>query len=123
MTRKVRLTPAAEQDIADLLDRSADQFGDAGRDRYEHLLETALRALAEGHPNGSRERPELGPGLFAYHLRHSRGRARLGGGRAVGRPRHFLIYRHPSHDLVLVLRVLYDAMDLARHVEDDPPGP
>jgi toxin ParE1/3/4 len=121
VTRKVRLTSAAQQDIAELLDRSADQFGDAGRERYERLLETALRALAEGHPNGSRECPELGPGLFAYHLRHSRERAQ-GGGRAVGRPRHFLIYRHPSDDLVLVLRVLYDAMDLARHVEDDPLG-
>jgi toxin ParE1/3/4 len=41
----------------------------------------------------------------------------------VRNPRHFIVYRRRTPDLVTVLRVLHDAMDLARHLEgagEDP---
>jgi toxin ParE1/3/4 len=47
----LRLTGPAEQDIASILDWGAGHFGDAGRRRYEALIETALRDVAD-EPGG-----------------------------------------------------------------------
>lgn len=113
---RLRLTAPARRDIAALLDWSAEHFGAAGRRRYEALLEAALRDItADPLRAGSREEPKLAPGLRIYHLRQSRDRAKLREG-AVRSPRHILIYRRTSEEIVTVLRVLHDAMDLVRHV-------
>ncbi|HPB73357.1 MAG TPA: hypothetical protein PLX71_10305, partial [Phycicoccus sp.] len=61
-------------------------------------------------------RPDLGDGVFAWHLARSRTHPR---GRRVRNPRHFLICRREG-DLLVVGRVLHDAMDLSQHV--DPGG-
>jgi toxin ParE1/3/4 len=118
---RLRLTGPAVQDIASILDWSAGHFGDASRRRYEALIETALRDVADepGRP-GSRELPEaFGPGRRVYHLRLSRDRVRMSGGR-VDAPRHMLVYRTIPPETVVILRVLHDAMDLVRHL---PAGP
>jgi toxin ParE1/3/4 len=118
---RLRLTGPAEQDIASILDWSAGHFGDAGRRRYEALIETALRDVADepGRP-GSRELPEtFGPGRRVYHLRLSRHRARTSDGR-VGAPRHMLVYRTIVPETVVILRVLHDSMDLVRHLPAAP---
>lgn len=113
-----RLSAAAQTDLIDILAWTDANFGASARVRYEALLVTALRDLASQPKRpGSRERPELGPGVRSWHLRLSRERARTNTG-IVRQPRHFLIYRIES-DVIVVGRVLHDAMELARHLDED----
>ena len=109
-----RLTHAARADIASILAWSHEQFGEEARKRYEALIATAIRDAASSSGDGGHTpRPELGAGVFSWHL--SRSRAHAPGGK-VHRPRHFLICRRDGDTLVNG-RVLYDAMNLRRHVD------
>ena len=111
----LRIAAQAAEDIAALLAHTDDRFGQLARLRYETLIVTALRDIArEPERMGSIARPELGPDIRSYHLRHSRERARTEDG-AVRRPRHLLLYRHAAADVVGIGRVLHDAMELERH--------
>lgn len=110
-----RLTHSAQADIVSILAWSDEQFGVEARKRYEALIATAIRdAAASTDDGGHPPRPELGNGVFAWHLSQSRVQAP---GR-VRRPRHFLICRRDGEVLV-VGRVLHDAMDLRRHVDPE----
>ncbi|HEY3796871.1 MAG TPA: type II toxin-antitoxin system RelE/ParE family toxin [Caulobacteraceae bacterium] len=114
----MRLTTFAEDDIVDILAWSRAQFGEAAARRYESLITSAMADLiADPFRPGSADRPELGPGARSWHLRTSRRRVGRGD-RGVGRPRHLLIYRIET-DVVVVGRVLHDAMELTRHLPDD----
>lgn len=122
-----RLTHAARTDIVSIIAWSHEQFGEGARKRYETLIATAIRdaAASRSEDGGRAPRPELGEGVFSWHL--SRSRARAPGG-TVHRPRHFLICRRDG-DTLVIGRVLHDAMDLRRHVdprqtwdEDDRPS-
>ena len=117
---RLRLTGPAKRDIASILDWSAEHFGDAGRRRYEALIETALRDVAtEPLRRGSRELPPaFGQGYRMHHLRLSRDRARTAGS-GVGVPRHLLVYRAVPPEMVVILRVLHNSMDLLRHLPSD----
>ncbi|MGH3447843.1 MAG: type II toxin-antitoxin system RelE/ParE family toxin [Nocardioidaceae bacterium] len=110
---RYRLTHAAQADITSILAWSHDQFGEQARERYEALITTAIRdAATRSDEVGQTVRPELGEGVFSWHLAQSR--ARSPGGN-VHRPRHFLICRRDG-DVLLVGRVLHDAMELRRHL-------
>jgi toxin ParE1/3/4 len=113
---RYRLSDAAQADVIDLLAWSQEQFGEVARLRYESLIVAALRDVASQPDRpGSIKRPELGAGVRSWHLRLSRDH--LGAGAAVARmPRHFLIYRFEP-GLLVVGRVLHDAMELARHLD------
>jgi toxin ParE1/3/4 len=103
-----------------MFDRSAAGFGISARRRYEALVEAALADLqTEPIRLGSLDRAELGVGVRTYHLRNSRARAKTKDG-VVRNPRHLIAYEF-DQTRVLILRVLHDAMDLARHVQ--PPDP
>lgn len=109
---RYRLTHAAQADIVSILAWSHEQFGAEARRRYESLIATAIRDVAERSDSvGHTPRPELGEGVFSWHLAQSRTRSPGG---TVHRPRHFLICRHEA-DLLVVGRVLHDAMELRRH--------
>lgn len=112
---RYRLSQAAENDIVEALAWSQEQFGDQARRNYEALIVAALRDMA-ADPIGAaaRERPELGPGVLSWHLRASRSSTTT----RVGRPRHLFLYRLDD-DMVVVGRMLHDAMELERHMEDD----
>lgn len=114
---RLRLSRAAETDIIDILAWSQSRFGDAVRRRYERLIVVALSDIASDpfRPGGI-ARPELGVGVRSWHLRVSRRRAAESGA-VVARPRHFIIYRQADTDLVVVGRVLHDAMELERHLQ------
>ncbi len=117
MTR-YRLTHAAQADILSILAWSHDQFGEEARQRYEALITAAIRDAATRNDElGRTPRPELGDGVFSWHLVQSRRRSRAG---KVHRPRHFLICR-PDGDVLVVGRVLHDAMELRQHL--DPQWP
>lgn len=111
---RYRLTHAAQSDIVAILAWSHERFGAEARKRYEALIGTAIRdAAARSDEVGHTARPELGDGVFSWHLAQSRSRSPGG---AVHRPRHFLICRRDG-DLLVVGRVLHDAMELRRHLD------
>ncbi len=115
---RYRLSKAAQADVTEILAWTQAQFGGAARLRYESLIVAALRDVAtQPDRPGSIERPELGADVRSWHLQLSRGQMGTGAG-VVRRPRHFLIYRiEPA--LLVVGRVLHDAMELARHLDTD----
>lgn len=113
MTWTVELTRGARNDIAAILRASAEGFGWPARERYAALVAMGLGELrADPHCLGSVERPELLPGTRTYHLRHCRRRV-AADGVTVGAPRHLIAYRIEGGEVVVVLRVLHDAMELA----------
>lgn len=117
--RTIRLAAAARADMVHILEHSEREFGLAARQRYETLVATALRDIAEAPERaGSASRPELGDGIRSWHLRLSRGRARAEGA-IVRRPRHLILYSIIDDATVGVLRILYDAMELHRHIGDN----
>jgi toxin ParE1/3/4 len=111
---RYRLSAAAQADVVDILAWTQEQFGEAARLRYQALIVAALRDIA-AQPDrpGSLDRPELGIGVRSWHLRSSRDRAGAG---LVRRPRHFVIYRM-QRGVVVIGRVLHDAMELTRHLD------
>lgn len=112
---RYRLSLAAQDDIVAILAWSHERFGEEARRRYEALIVTAVRdAAARGDEVGATLRPELGEGVFSWHLALSRTRSPGG---AVHRPRHVLLCRRDG-DVLVVGRVLHDAMDLSRHRPD-----
>jgi toxin ParE1/3/4 len=114
-----RLSKMAERDIASLLARTEDRFGQSAQHRYEILLITALRDITNKPDRaGSVDRPEVGPWIRSYHLRHSRERASALGG-IVRQPRHLLLYRTVIPGIIGIGRVLHDAMELERHLPAD----
>lgn len=113
---RYRLTHTAQADIVSILAWSRERFGPEASKRYEALIATAIRDAAERREEvGHRPRPELGGGVFSWHLAQSRTRSPGG---AVHRPRHFLICRRDG-DLLVVGRVLHDATELRRHLDPE----
>ena len=115
---RYRLSQAAQADVLGVLAWTHEQFGEAARLRYESLIVAALRDVASQPDRpGSIARPELGAGVRSWHLRLSRAHV-APPVEVVRSPRHFLIYRaEPA--LVVVGRLLHDAMELARHMDSD----
>lgn len=115
---RYRLSDAAQVDVINILAWTHEQFGEAARLRYESLIVAALRDVAtQPDRPGSIARPELGAGVRSWHLQLSRDHV-AAGAEVVRRPRHFLVYRFEPA-LLVVGRVLHDAMELARHLEPD----
>lgn len=108
----------ARRDITRVLEWSRERYGAAARRRYERLITRALVAItAARDPVGSRSLDEVATGVRIYHLRNSR---RERSSLRVAAPRHLLVYERPEPDLVIVLRLLHDAMDLPSHLQDMP---
>jgi toxin ParE1/3/4 len=76
---------------------------------YQTTLTLALAALHTG-PDvlGSTARSDILPSLRSLHV------ARNG-----RRGRHFIVYRSATEHVIEVVRILYDAMDLAKHIPRD----
>ncbi|MCL6706464.1 type II toxin-antitoxin system RelE/ParE family toxin [Pseudomonas sp. R2.Fl] len=114
-----RLSLLARADIVDILAYTHEPFGPQARLRYERLIATALRDLAnDPERRGSLARPEFGEAVRSYHLRFSRDRAGGDFG-SVRRPRHFVLYRPIAPNLIGIGRLLHDAMELERHLPAD----
>lgn len=116
---RVDLSPLAVQDVEKILDWASEYFGADAVQRYKVLLIQAIDDVAVNpHLNGSVERTDVAKGMLTYHLANSRSRVPRSAGR-VKQPRHFLLYRIASSDLVQIIRVLHDSMDLSRHLPED----
>ncbi|THV20712.1 type II toxin-antitoxin system RelE/ParE family toxin [Peteryoungia ipomoeae] len=115
---KVRLSAEADADLLDILTRTYAEYGSDALLRYELLIVTALSDVAVSHRrSGLVARPEFGPGIHSYHLRHSWERARHPTG-IVRRPRHFILYRQLLPELIGVGRILHDVMEVERHLPE-----
>ena len=109
MTRthwRIRLGAEAEKDFAHILKHSKDNFGQRQFEIYQSTLLETLTLLENG-PDvpGSAARDEIMNGLRTLHV------ARQG-----RRGRHFIMYRAANDQVIEVVRILHDAMDLARHI-------
>ena len=111
--RPLRVSIAAEREFEAILATSEEQFGEVVSDRYRRLVAAAFEDLRVDADRAGVQ--TLGSGAKLYHLRHSR--RRLPRGQSVARPRHLLAFRIMD-DQVVILRVLYDAMDLPQHLKD-----
>ena len=102
----VRLGSVAEHDFADIIAYTAETFGARQARVYQSTLTKALTALHAG-PDviGSVARDEIEAGLKSLHV------ARKG-----RRGRHLILYRSMPGRIIEVVRILHDAMDLARHI-------
>lgn len=117
MSWSLDLTAAAQDDIATILGVSASTFGDRARQRYADLIATGLADLRDDPVRaGCVERPELHLGTCTYHLRNSRRRSATRSAR-VGTPRHLILFRLEAGQVIVVLRVLHDAMELSNWIE------
>ncbi len=105
----VRLTAAAEADFHNILRWTVERFGEAQARVYATTLTDALEALIAGPTvAGAKARDEIAKGLFTLHV------ARQG-----RKGRHFAMFRigrDGGRRVIEVLRLLHDAMDLARQV-------
>ena len=103
---KVRLGVEAEKDFVRILKYTADTFGEWQASIYKAKLTDAFAALESGpDAPGSVSRDEILPNLRSLHVaRHRRG------------GRHFIMYRATRGQVIEVVRILHDAMDLARNI-------
>ena len=103
---RIRLGAETEQDFRDILEWTAEMFGERQVDIYRATLPNALATLTGGPQiPGSVDREEILPGLRTLHVARNQRRGR-----------HFIMYRAGAGNVIEVLRILHDAMDLARHV-------
>ena len=111
MTRwYVRLSRDAETDFAEILIYTHDTFGDSQVRTYQGVLTDTLTTLSEGPTVlGSVVLDDILPNLRSLHVAR-RGR----------RGRHFILYRAADGQTIEVLRILHDAMDIARHIQPEP---
>lgn len=105
----IRLTAAAEIDFQGILRWTLEQFGEVQAQVYADTLSTALESLAAGPKViGAIARNDIVKGLFTLHVaRHGR------------KGRHFIMFRigrDKNREVIEVLRLLHDAMDVARHL-------
>lgn len=94
------------------VDASEATFGPLAASRYRMLLEAALDAIRTNpHRPTAAPRPEFGPDTRFFHLQHARKLAPR-----VRRPRHIVVFRIVGPDIIVVDRLLHDAMDILRHL-------
>jgi toxin ParE1/3/4 len=108
----VRLSATASVDFQDILQWTARRFGTGQALAYAETLADALAALTEG-PDivGVRRRDDIGADIRTLHVARNKRRGR-----------HIILFRvggEADRRVIDVLRLLHDAMDLARHLPPD----
>ncbi|MEW5727238.1 MAG: type II toxin-antitoxin system RelE/ParE family toxin [Pseudomonadota bacterium] len=106
---EVQLADAAKADLRDIIDWTAEHFGDGQAKTYSTMISAAFRALKAGPDTvGVKVRDDLGEGMFILPV-----------ARSGKRGRHLIVFRTaPDRNTktLQILRILHDAMDLPRHV-------
>lgn len=114
--RRIRVTGPARRDIAKILRRSGENFGNQARNRYRRLIERAIQYLGEDADRvGVRTIDDIREGYFIYHLKWSRkGSAKP----PVRQPRHLIAFYIDDSDAIIVARVFHERQMLAQHLID-----
>ncbi|MEO5337344.1 MAG: type II toxin-antitoxin system RelE/ParE family toxin [Magnetospirillum sp. WYHS-4] len=108
----VRLASAVEADLDQILQWTAEHFGEEQADSYAETLMAAVDALKAGPTTaGVKARSDLPEGILTLYA------ARLG-----RKARHVILFRaerERGRKTIQVLRILHDAMDFPRHLADE----
>jgi len=116
MPRQLRQTKPSTKDIDEIWDYTSRTHSVEQADEYLRLLDQAFRDIErEPERPSSRPRLDLGNRIRSYHIALSKERS----GTGVKSPRHVVIYRVQDDDLIVVLRVLHDAMEPGYHLSDE----
>lgn len=91
------LSPKAEEDFADILQYTFENWGEAQIYTYRTILDKALLAIQQ-YPQIGHDCPELSSAHRIFHA-----------------GRHLIIYRI-TNDAVWVARILHERMDIERHI-------
>jgi toxin ParE1/3/4 len=106
---RVRLTSAAQNDLREIGNWTAEHFGRVQAETYAETIAEAIAALVDGPAvMGVKERGDIAPGMFSLHVARSKRKGR-----------HFIIFRVgqiENREIIEILRILHDSMDLARHL-------
>lgn len=96
---QIHVSGPARRDIAAIVKRSLQEFGEAASLRYEALIQQALCDIGtDPERPGSKERPEIMvTGARTWPLELSRTRV---SGPGVKEPRHFILYRRREDGVV-----------------------
>ena len=115
---RFHVTGPARRDIASIVKRSLQEFGEAASLCYSALIRQALFDIgADPERPGSKELPEIPiKGARTYHLEFSRNRA---SGSRVKEPRHSVLYRRREDGGIEVARILHDGRDIQRHLPEE----
>ena len=106
---RIGLSLAAQRDFTDIIDWTVDRFGAGQAVRYAESIKAALDKLATGPDAiGSRVGARLPTGLRILPI-----------SRRGVRARHLLIFRVVGPTEIEIVRILHEAMDIARHVEEE----
>ena len=109
MKWQVHVAEDARQDVADALAKTFHEFGEWKCDEYVELIDLALDEIASDPASfRSKSRDDLRAGIRTLHI-----------GRRGKRARHLFVYRIGRSDVIEVLRLLYDGMELERHLPED----
>lgn len=101
------LAGAAQRDFEDIVAWTLEEWGARQARTYAATIRAALRALRDG-PSVAGVRPEIGKAVHTLHVAR--------GGRKGW---HFVVFRsREATKLIEVLRILHDAMDMPRHVDE-----
>jgi toxin ParE1/3/4 len=105
-----RLTEAADDDIAEILQETRRQFGPLQRGKYAALIERAIEMVAEEPERlGSRRRDDLAAGVRSFHIELAAWRR--------GGASHVVYYlRDDGRDGGIVARLLHERMEPLRHL-------
>jgi toxin ParE1/3/4 len=106
---QIRIGNVAEKDFLTILKYTRNNFGVPQALIYKELLLKTLSLLAYG-PNviGSKSREEILPNLRSLHV-----------SRNGQRGRHIIFYIATQNNIIEIIRILHDAMDLAKNIITD----
>jgi len=92
------LSPAAQRDLNDIWDYSAERWSPSQANRYVEAIQDACQKLGAGNRRG-RQIDDVRPGYWKFAVKS-----------------HFLLYRVTGDDTVDVVRILHQRMDTAAHL-------
>jgi toxin ParE1/3/4 len=108
MSWRVVLSSEARRDIEQVLDWTLDRFGQLKHDEYLQLIQSPLERIVENPLRvESRVTAGLKQGMRVLHI-----------GRRGKKARHLFVHRIRPDNVIHVGRLLYDAMDLPRHIDE-----
>ena len=96
---KYDITKEATEDLYKIWEYTVDTWSEDQADAYYSLLEAGMNEVAEDPERMGKPYEELFPGLRAYHVR-----------------RHMVFYTVQANGRALVVRILHEKMDYARHL-------
>lgn len=109
--RHTLFTDEAILDFMSILQRSRKQFGIKTCEAYGALMEQAMIDLSEQPERlGVYPRFDIEHGVYFYHLKHSKKHVPKPFTR-IHSPRHFMVFRLPSPQLIQIVRVLHESME------------